>query len=385
MDIPFVWYSVIACQGGLALAFLYSKIRPQTQVLRQAILAYLLFAPLVTQLSIESGSASGIVFWSFLAPVAMFISALGNERTVRIWLVGYVLAVIAAFVLDHLWSATTDASVHVVAAIILPINLAIFTLVLSCSLYYYAHHRAEIDLLRKNRYSSLRQKHTELNAEHERTAHLLGNMLPERIVERLLAGAEMIADGHSDVTVMFADLVGFTQLTDTMSPKQIVRLLNQVFSGFDDIAKRHGLEKIKTIGDAYMVVGGLTKDSEDYVLDVVRAAQEFQGFLRSEISQAGRPLLSVHIGIATGPIAAGVIGRDRLTYDIWGSTVNLASRLTGAAPADQIYVDAMTFHRAIQKFSFLEETTLSLKGKSSAKAYRLVQSAEVTNVYSLRG
>ena len=185
----------------------------------------------------------------------------------------------------------------------------------------------------------------------------------------------MIADGHADVTVMFADLVGFSKMSDSLSAQQIVLLLNRLFSGFDAIADLHGLEKIKTIGDAYMCVGGLQPEAgEDYLYQVLLAAEEFNTFISSELSGEFADLdLRLHIGIATGAVVAGVIGRTRLTYDVWGKTVNMASRLCDGSLPGQVLLDRTSRQRMEQYFEFHHVPDLTLKGGSHLPAYELLR------------
>jgi class 3 adenylate cyclase len=295
-----------------------------------------------------------------------------EERHALYWLLSYVV-VLSSFMLPALLGHSTQYATDIIVSNLLPINLGLFTCVLTLALYYSLRHRSEINQLRKHQYFSLQNQHTQLNSETARKDILLGSVLPARIAKRMLAGSEMIADGHSDVTVIFADIVGFTKLADSMSPKQIVRLLNQLFSGYDEIAERHGLEKIKTIGDAFLAVGGLeNSDHSDYVAATLRAAQDFQNYLREQTQgQFNNRGLDIHIGIATGPIAAGVIGKTRQTYDIWGNTVNLASRLADKATAGQILVDPATYKRVARQFDFTEVEVMTLKGGLEMNVYKL--------------
>jgi class 3 adenylate cyclase len=325
---------------------------------------------------LESGTVSAIILWSFLTPIAVSLIAAREERYILVWLAAYVMVVLSAYLFAPALGNSSLYATDIIVNSMLPFNLALFTCVLTLALYYSVRHRAEMDQLRKHQYFNLHEQHTQLNSANARKDLLLSTVLPERIGKRLLDKHEMIADGHSDVAVMFVDIVGFTKLTETMSPKQIVRLLDNLFSGFDEIADRYGLEKIKTIGDAYLAVGGLSnQDNGDYVEATVKTAQGFQDHIREQTKeQFHGNALDIHIGIATGPIAAGVIGKIRLTYDIWGNTVNLASRLVDHASAGQILVDQITYKRISKKFDFAQEPLLTLKGGSQVNVYRLLNS-----------
>lgn len=373
LAVDFDWRGVALCLTVSALSFMHYLVSRDFALLRRVQLLFLLLSPLVAQLGMESGNVSGIILWSFLAPVSVSMIAAREERHALYWLLSYVVVVLSSFLLPALLGHSSQYATDIIVSNLLPINLALFTCVLTLALYYSLRHRSKINQLRKHQYFSLQHQHSQLNSETARKDILLGSVLPARIAKRMLAGSEMIADGHSDVTVIFADIVGFTKLADSMSPKQIVRLLNQLFSGYDEIAERHGLEKIKTIGDAFLAVGGLeNNDNGDYVAATLRAAQDFQNYLREQTQgQFNNRGLDIHIGIATGPIAAGVIGKTRQTYDIWGNTVNLASRLADKATAGQILVDPATYKRVARQFDFTEVEEMTLKGGLEMSVYKL--------------
>src|ERR1019366_5219324 len=159
--------------------------------------------------------------------------------------------------------------------------------------------------------------HSLLAEEQKKSERILFNVLPAHIAERLKNNQGLIADGYADVTVMFADLVNFTQLTESLSPEQMVGLLNTIFSGFDQLCEKYGVEKIKTIGDAYMAVGGLNRDNSNYTNDIADLALEMRDFVTTH-PELSRFNLNIHSGIATGPVVAGVIGTIRFIYDLWG-------------------------------------------------------------------
>jgi class 3 adenylate cyclase len=216
----------------------------------------------------------------------------------------------------------------------------------------------------------LDQQHQLLAEEQKKSERVLLNVLPNSIAQRLKEHHGLIADGHADVTVMFADLVNFTQLTESLSPEQMVGLLNTIFSGFDDLCEKHGVEKIKTIGDAYMAVGGLSRERSDYTGDIADLALEMRDFVASH-PDLSRYSLGIHTGIATGPVVAGVIGTKRFIYDLWGDTVNIASRLTDEAVQNVIQVDKTTYNRIRHGYAFEPPATIHVKGKGEMVMYRL--------------
>ena len=196
--------------------------------------------------------------------------------------------------------------------------------------------------------------------------------MPAPIAERLKVDASTIADGYADVSVMFADIVGFTKLSEEMSPSQIVALLNQVFSNFDELAEQHGLEKIKTMGDAYMVAGGLTvRPQHDYVMACADMALAMRGAMHRFPPVNGQSL-QIRLGIATGPAVAGVIGTKKFIYDLWGDTVNIASRIHMEASVNSILVDTTTYKRLYSRYQFVGPETVPIKGKGNLQVYTLL-------------
>ncbi|MEZ2239413.1 adenylate/guanylate cyclase domain-containing protein [Microcoleus sp.] len=211
----------------------------------------------------------------------------------------------------------------------------------------------------------------ELAEEQGKSERLLLNILPQAIAERLKQGEITIADSFSDVTVMFADLVGFTKLSTHLSPAELVELLNQIFSKFDELADRYGLEKIKTIGDAYMVVGGLPTPSDNHAEAIASMAIDIQAAISKMRTKGDRPL-SIRIGINTGPVEAGVIGTKKFTYDLWGDTVNIASRMESQGVPGGIQVTVATYERLRDKYIFQNQGVLHVKGKGDMITYLLL-------------
>ena len=174
-----------------------------------------------------------------------------------------------------------------------------------------------------------------LAEEHARSERLLLNILPEAISDRLKENGESIADGFAEVTVLFADLVGFTELSQKLTPAELVEMLNRTFSAFDDLASKLGVEKIKTIGDCYMAAAGLPERRPDHVEIVARMALQMRAAL-DRINREGGYTLKDRIGVHTGPVVAGVIGKRKFIYDLWGDTVNTASRMESSGPVGEI-------------------------------------------------
>jgi adenylate cyclase len=209
-----------------------------------------------------------------------------------------------------------------------------------------------------------------LQLEKEKSEHLLLNILPRPIAERLKGGERTIADSHAQVTVLFADLVGFTQLSSKTAPQELVNLLNEVFSHFDRLAERHGLEKIKTIGDNYMLVGGLPMPRDDHAVAVAEMALDMIEDV-ARINDMKRRQISIRIGINTGPVVAGVIGKKKFTYDLCGDTVNLASRMESAGAPNCIHVSPSAHAALVGKYELTERGLISCKGVGEITTYFL--------------
>lgn len=215
----------------------------------------------------------------------------------------------------------------------------------------------------------------QLQAERDRSERLLLNTLPAPIAERMKAGETTIADEHPEVTVLLADLVGFTALVAHVDPEEVVRLLNEIFSSFDLLAQRHDLEKIKTNGGGYMVVGGIPKAKPWHAEAMAMLAIDMQTAIADFNRQYGTSI-KLSIGICTGPVVAGVIGRKKFAYDLWGDTVNLACLLEASAEPGSIQVSESTFEKVKYGFRFDEGRTRELKGRGPTLVYRLCEVIE---------
>jgi class 3 adenylate cyclase len=210
-----------------------------------------------------------------------------------------------------------------------------------------------------------------LALEQERSERLLLNVLPAPIAARLKAGEGVIADAFPEVTVLFADLVDFTRRSQRIGPAQVVQALNELFSAFDRLAQQQGLEKIKTIGDAYMVAGGLPQPRPDHAEAIAEMALGIREEVARRTDPSGQPL-QVRIGIDTGPVEAGVIGTAKFSYDLWGDTVNTASRMESHGVAGCIQVTERTYQRLRDGYQFQRRGPISVRGKGEMVTYFLV-------------
>jgi class 3 adenylate cyclase len=210
-----------------------------------------------------------------------------------------------------------------------------------------------------------------LRLEQEKSERLLLNVLPAPIAARLKQTEGVIADGFPDVTVLFADIVDFTRRSERIAPEHVVQALNDLFSVFDQHARQRGLEKIKTVGDAYMVAGGLPDPRPGHAEAVAEMAMAMRDEVARHTDPGGQPL-AVRIGIDTGPVVAGVIGTSKFSYDLWGDTVNTASRMESQGVAGCIQVTARTYERLRDGYRFERRGPIPVKGKGEIVTYFLV-------------
>lgn len=218
------------------------------------------------------------------------------------------------------------------------------------------------------RMRQLKRQHEALSQEQAKTEQLLLNILPRKIALRLKAGEEHIADAFPNVSVLFADMVGFTAMSRTMTPAALVEVLGDLFSRFDLITERHGLEKIKTIGDCYMLAGGVPEPSDDHAHPVMDAALEMCSALEQMRERTGGAL-RMRIGVHSGPIVAGVIGLRKFTYDLWGDTVNVASRMESTGAPGRIHVSAITADLIRNDFQLESRGSIEVKSLGQVETF----------------
>ncbi len=206
--------------------------------------------------------------------------------------------------------------------------------------------------------------------EQKRSQRLLINVLPAKIAARLIKRPGIIADRHSEVTVLFADLVDFTEIASKVTPSEVMTLLNKIFSEFDELVKHHGVEKIKTIGDAYMAVAGVPEPRDDHGPAIANLALDMQRTISDLNSQYSHPL-KLRVGIHTGPVIAGVLGLQKFSYDLWGDTVNTASRMESYGCPNHIQISEETYGLLQHSYRCETRGIIDIKGKGQVKTYWL--------------
>jgi guanylate cyclase len=298
-----------------------------------------------------AGSSAGLV-WGFLIP-AYAILALGPGRASR-WFVVYLLVVAVMIVIDPL--ARDVVGVPSYASQVLgQVQNSVLPLAITFLLL---------------RYTDTRRRAAEAQVDE-----LLTNAIPAAIVARLRRGEHRIAESYEATTILFADIVGFTPWARRTSPGEIVAVLDTLFTRFDELAERHGLEKVKTIGDAYMAVAGAPEARPDHAAAALALARDMIDAV-ADVASARDVPLEVRIGIASGPVVGGVIGRRRLLFDLWGDTVNLASRMESSGVPGRIQVSEST-HELLRDRSEFERREIDVKGLGPLTAWLAGRPADV--------
>lgn len=289
--------------------------------------------------------SAGAATWSMLAvfgAVAIFA-----DRRAHFWLVVYGIGVTAAgLVAARIEPLYQVANPEYLAAF----NLVVVSLFIYVILYYFVRKSDQL---------------------FHQADDLLRNVLPDEVAERLKAsGGRMIADEFESASILFADISGFTSMAALLEPGEVVNLLNETFTVFDALVEERGLEKIKTIGDAYMVAAGVPVPRDDHARAICDLALAMQAQLRTE-TFADRSI-EMRIGIASGPVTAGIIGRKKFSYDLWGDTVNLASRMESTGVAGRIQIAASTRHMIEPWFELEPRGIVELRGRGEVKTWFVV-------------
>jgi adenylate cyclase len=319
---------------------------------RSAQLALMLVLPFLLQWSLGGFAASSAVsLWALCSALGALMFS--GTRAAVPWFAGYLLLLAASTALEPVLDP---------ALIPDPVRIAFFagnlagpSLVAYLLLQYFVRQR---------------------DREHERSERLLLNVLPAPVASRLKRNDQVIADRFAEATVLFADIVDFTPLSASLPPEELVKLLDEVFTGFDRLADSYRLEKIKTIGDSYMVAGGVPMPRPDHCEAV--AAMALDMLRDCEGRAVGSQRLRIRIGIATGPVVAGVIGRRKFIYDLWGDTVNAASRMESHGVPGSIQVTAPVYEKLRTRYEFEPRGTIQVKGMGPTATWLLLSRRTVS-------
>jgi adenylate cyclase len=353
---------VLAYQASLLFALGHFVLTKRFAAFRLATLALHLVTPIGVQVALGGFHlSSGVALWSLVAPLGAVL-AYGSRGSIG-WFAAYVALVGGSAAVD---ASRITSGAHIptaaVAAFFVANVVGVSGVVYLLVRYFVRERERTVRVLA--------EQHLLLAEEQRRSEGLLLNILPAPVAERLKQDGGIIADRIPDVTVLFADIVGFTEWSERWPPERVVEMLNRLFTALDELADAWGLEKIKTIGDAYMLAGGLHAQ-QDHTLAVAHMALAMQREARRQRAAAGFAL-DLRIGIATGPVVAGVIGRSKFAYDMWGDTVNMASRMESTGTAGAIQVSQTAYERVRGDFRFQRREHVMVKGKGEVTTYILL-------------
>ncbi len=361
-----LWVSAViplAYQAATAIS-IFTFARTRRYILfRQSQLFLPLLLPFALQWSLGGfENSSAVCLWAITSPLGALLFV-GARQAVP-WFLSFVgLVAFSAAINAELAAGAPDIPQGVVVAFFALNILGVAATVFALLQYFVrARERALADLA---------AQHRELELEQQKSEGLLLNVLPAPVATRLKEGEGVIAEGFPAVTVLFADLVGFTPLAERLSASEVVSLLDGVFARWDALVAEQGVEKIKTIGDAYMVAGGIPIPRDDHAEAIAEVALAMGPELARCSTETGLPL-QVRIGIDSGPVVAGVIGRAKFSYDLWGDTVNTASRMEAHAEPSTIQVTERAYERLRGRYEFRRRGTIDVKGKGPMTSYLLL-------------
>jgi len=347
--IPFAYQ--LATAAGL---WAFARTR-RFRLFRTSQLLMSLLLPFALQWSLGGfENSSAVALWAFSCPVGALLFV--GVRQAIPWFVAFAALVAVSGAIDPALAAGAPEIPTGVAVSFFVFNVLGVCLTAYVLLQYFVRARE--------------RALAALAVERARSERLLLNVLPASIAARLKLSEETIAEGFGEATVMFADIVGFTPLAQRLAPAETVAVLDRIFAGWDELAERHGVEKIKTIGDAYMVAGGLPVPRADHAEAIAAMALEM-GAVAKRCAGEGLPL-EVRIGIDSGPVVAGVIGRAKFSYDLWGDTVNTASRMESHGMPGAIQVTERAHARLRERFELSRRGEIEVKGKDPMTTYLLV-------------
>jgi guanylate cyclase len=339
---------------SVAAIVLFARTRNTERFLQIELLA-ILIAPTISMAFVGGFAGSGAVgIWGILAPLGALIFN-GARSGVR-WFVAFVVIFLASGIAGELsgrpsplpaWFQSTMIALNVTVA-----GAVVFGLL------------AQFVRQREQALAALR-------SEQDRAESLLLNILPRSIADRLKADSATIADQIAAASILFADVVDFTPLSDMLQPAEVVGLLDHLFTHFDGLAERYGVEKIKTIGDCYMVAAGVPRPRDDHARVMALMALDMREAMASQ-DGIGHLGLELRIGINSGPVVAGVIGRKRFLYDLWGDAVNMASRMESQGTPGQIQVTRPTYELLRDEFELEPRGEVAIKGKGNVETWYLV-------------
>ena len=348
--VPLVYFGVL-----LGAILVFSRTRDFERLLRVGQVDILL-APTLSMIPLGGFLASGGVgLWGILAPLGALVFS--EVRSAVRWYVAYLVVFLGSGIAGEVIGPIWDPLPSWFTSTMLALNIAVGgTIVFTLLAVFASQRRAAL---------------AALQVEQAKAENLLLNILPRSIADKLKAQTQPIADQFESASILFADVVDFTPWSERLSPVEVVGYLDRLFSHFDALAERHGLEKIKTIGDCYMVAAGVPTPRPDHARALALMALDMLEAMRSndEVEHLG---LELRVGINSGPVVAGVIGRKRFLYDLWGDAVNTASRMESHGAPGRIQITRDTYELLGDEFDCEPRGTIAVKGKGELEAWYLV-------------
>lgn len=346
------------------LSLLIFRLHKNFSVFRAIQLALILLLPCLLHLSLGGFVySSAVITWSILCPLGAL--AFHNTKAATYWFLLFLVSMVAVFFLENnLFSGETPLPDSVVN-VLFTLNITSVTFLIFFLLRFFVNQN---ELVKEK----LKQEQSLLAEEREKSERLLLNILPESIAKRLKDGEKVIANEYNEAAVLFADIVGFTGISRQLTPDTLVKNLNKIFTHFDNLAGEYGLEKIKTIGDSYMVASGLTELKKDHIRNMADFALAISADVQN-FSLDGRQKCDVRIGIHIGQVVAGVIGTKKFSYDIWGDAVNTASRMESSGETGKIQISQKFYEYIKDDYECEYRGQTEIKGKGLMNLYFLMK------------
>jgi guanylate cyclase len=348
--VPLVYFGIL-----LGAIVVFSRTRDFLLLLRVGQVDILL-APTLSMIPLGGFVPSGGVgLWGILAPLGALVFS--DVRSAVRWYVAWVAVFLGSGIAGAIIGPVWEPLPGWFTSTMLALNIAVGGAIVFTLLAVFASQR-------RAALAALRQ-------EQVKAENLLLNILPRSIADKLKAQTQPIADQFGSASILFADVVDFTPWSERLPPAEVVGYLDRLFSHFDELAERHGLEKIKTIGDCYMVAAGVPTPRPDHARALALMALDMLDAMRSN-DDIAHPGLELRVGINSGPVVAGVIGRKRFLYDLWGDAVNTASRMESHGTAGRIQITRSTYELLADEFECEPRGTIAVKGKGEIEAWYLV-------------
>ncbi len=331
------------------LSIIYFGYSRRFKTFRFSQLLLILLLPFILMLSLGGFiTGSGVILWSLLSPLGAMLFY--KPSSAYKWLIAFAVLVFISFI-AHPWLRAKNNLTDEQIRIFFFINISAVGALIFMMVYYFVRKK---------------------NFFQARSETLLLNILPKQIAEELKANGRAEAKHFDEVTVMFTDFKNFTQIAEKLSPTELVTELDMIFAAFDNIINEHNLEKIKTIGDSYMCAGGLPVPGSTHAIDTVSAAIKIREFISQHIrkrTDEGKDPFEIRIGIHTGPVVAGIVGKIKFAYDIWGDTVNLASRMESSGEPGRINISGSTYELVKARFHCTHRGKIKAKNKGEVDMY----------------